>query len=43
MPEKAYAEQWDVAGLREALRNDFAIDLPVDEWAAEEGVSYNFV
>jgi len=39
MPEKAYAEQWDVAGLREALRNDFAIDLPVDEWAAEEGVA----
>ncbi|MBD3769988.1 MAG: preprotein translocase subunit SecA [Rhodobacterales bacterium] len=39
MPEKAYAEQWDVAGLREALRNDFAIDLPVEEWAAEEGVA----
>ncbi len=39
MPEKAYAEQWDVAGLREALRNEFAIDLPVDEWAAEEGVA----
>jgi len=39
MPEKAFAEQWDVAGLREALRNDFAIDLPVDQWAAEEGVA----
>jgi preprotein translocase subunit SecA len=39
MPEKAYAEQWDVQGLREALRNEFAIDLPVDEWAAEEGVA----
>ena len=39
MPEKAYAEQWDVEGLREALRMDFAIDLPVDKWAAEEGVA----
>ncbi|MEZ5946463.1 MAG: SEC-C metal-binding domain-containing protein [Hyphomonas sp.] len=39
MPEKAYAEQWDVVGLREAMRNDFAIDLPVDKWAAEEGVA----
>jgi preprotein translocase subunit SecA len=39
MPEKAYAEQWDIAGLREALRMDFAIDLPVDQWAAEEGVA----
>ncbi len=39
MPEKAYAEQWDVTGLNEALRNEFAIDLPVSEWAAEEGVA----
>jgi preprotein translocase subunit SecA len=39
MPEKAYAEQWDVQGLREALRTDFAVDLPVDQWAAEEGVA----
>ena len=39
MPEKAYAEQWDIQGLREAMRNEFAIDLPVDEWAAEEGVA----
>nr|WP_321439831.1 preprotein translocase subunit SecA [uncultured Hyphomonas sp.] len=39
MPEKAYAEQWDVQGLREAMRNEFAIDLPIDEWAAEEGVA----
>jgi len=39
MPEKAYAEQWDVQGLREAMRNEFAIDLPIEEWAAEEGVA----
>jgi preprotein translocase subunit SecA len=39
MPEKAYAEQWDIAGLREALQTDFALDLPIAEWAAEEGVA----
>lgn len=39
MPEKAYAEQWDIAGLTEALQTDFALDLPIAEWAAEEGVA----
>lgn len=39
MPEKAYAEQWDMDGLAEALRQDFAIDMPVQEWANEEGVA----
>ncbi|MBY9066387.1 preprotein translocase subunit SecA [Hyphomonas sp. WL0036] len=39
MPEKAYAEQWDIAGLDESLKTDFAIELPVREWAAEEGVA----
>ncbi|MFN3912372.1 preprotein translocase subunit SecA [Hyphomonas sp.] len=39
MPEKAYAEQWNIEGLAEGLRSDLAIDLPVKEWAAEEGVA----
>jgi preprotein translocase subunit SecA len=39
MPEKAYAEQWDMDGLAESLRNDFAVDMPVKDWAAEEGVA----
>ena len=39
MPEKAYAEQWDIAGLEESLQMDFALQLPVREWAAEEGVA----
>jgi len=39
MPEKAYAEQWDMDGLTEALRQDFAIDMPVKDWASEEGVA----
>lgn len=39
MPEKAYAEQWDLAGLEETLRNDLAIELPIKDWANEEGVA----
>lgn len=39
MPEKAYAEQWDIAGLTETLQTDLALDLPIAEWAAEEGVA----
>jgi preprotein translocase subunit SecA len=39
IPENAYAEQWDAAGLRERLRSAVAIDFPVDEWAKEEGIA----
>ena len=39
MPEKAYAEQWDIAGLEDSLQSDLALHLPVREWAAEEGVA----
>jgi preprotein translocase subunit SecA len=39
IPENAYAEQWDAAGLRERLREVIALDLPVDEWSKEEGIA----
>ncbi len=39
IPEKAYAEQWDVEGLTERLRETVAIDFPVAEWAQEEGIA----
>ena len=39
VPEKAYPEQWDTAGLREELKRVLSIDLPVDEWAKEEGIA----
>jgi len=39
IPEKAYAEQWDSAGLREAVNGIFGLDLPVNEWAEEEGIA----
>ena len=39
MPEKAHAELWDVAGLAERCRELLGLDLPIAEWAAEEGVA----
>jgi len=39
VPEQAYAEQWDVAGLKEELKRVLDLDLPVDEWAKEEGIA----
>ena len=39
VPEKAYPEQWDTAGLKEELKRVLGLDLPVDEWAKEEGIA----
>ena len=39
VPEHAYAEQWDVAGLKEELNRVLDLDLPVDDWAKEEGIA----
>jgi preprotein translocase subunit SecA len=39
VPEHAYAEQWDVAGLKEELLRVVGLDLPVDQWAKEEGIA----
>jgi len=39
VPEHAYAEQWDVAGLKDELKRVLDIDLPVDQWAKEEGIA----
>ena len=39
IPETAYAEQWSVAELKEAVNGIFGLDLPIDKWAAEEGIA----
>jgi preprotein translocase subunit SecA len=39
IPEHAYAEQWNTAGLKEELQRVLSVDLPVDEWAKEEGIA----
>ncbi len=38
MPEKSYAEQWDIEGLATQVVERLGLDVPVAEWAAEEGV-----
>ena len=39
MPPKAYAEQWDIEGLDEKVKSTLGLELPLRDWAAEEGVS----
>ncbi|MCC0016666.1 MAG: preprotein translocase subunit SecA [Rhodobiaceae bacterium] len=39
IPEKAYAEQWDVDGLHQRSIEVLALDLPVADWAREEGIA----
>jgi preprotein translocase subunit SecA len=39
IPEKAYAEQWTTETLALETKRIFALDLPLQEWAAEEGIA----
>ena len=39
VPENAYPEQWDTKGLKEELNTVLGLELPVDEWAKEEGIA----
>lgn len=39
IPAKAYPEQWDTEGLKESVTRVLALELPVDEWAKEEGIA----
>jgi preprotein translocase subunit SecA len=38
LPPKSYPDQWDVPGLKAAVQERLSLDLPVADWAAEEGV-----
>ena len=39
IPEKAYAEQWDAAGLHDEVAKTFGIELPILDWTREEGIA----
>jgi len=39
IPPDAYPEQWNVAGLKEGVERWLNLDLPVDDWAKEEGIA----
>jgi preprotein translocase subunit SecA len=38
IPEKAFAEQWESTALAEDLKRLLGLDLPVVDWAREEGI-----
>ena len=39
IPEKAYAEEWNLKGLSEDSQRLLGLELPIDEWASEEGIA----
>ncbi|MGN6537329.1 MAG: preprotein translocase subunit SecA [Mesorhizobium sp.] len=39
IPENAYAEQWDAAGLKAEVQQYLNLDLPIEEWVKEEGIA----
>ncbi|CCQ74648.1 preprotein translocase subunit SecA [Magnetospira sp. QH-2] len=39
IPPKAFAEQWDVEGLHADALRVLGLDLPLDDWAKEEGIA----
>ena len=39
IPEGAYPEQWETRSLHEEAQRLLGLDLPVVEWAAEEGIA----
>jgi len=39
IPENVYAEQWKTGELKDEVQRLFGLDLPVDDWAKEEGIA----
>jgi preprotein translocase subunit SecA len=39
IPERAYAEQWNVEELTAAVKAQLNLDLPIADWAKEEGIA----
>ena len=41
IPQRSYADQWDVEGLAAAVTQRLGVTAPVANWAAEEGVDHS--
>ncbi len=39
VPANAYAEQWEISSLHEEVLRLFNLDLPIADWAKEEGIA----
>ncbi|AKX55986.1 preprotein translocase subunit SecA [Thiopseudomonas alkaliphila] len=40
IPPQSLPEQWNIAGLEEALKTDFALELPIQQWLDEDNSLY---
>ena len=43
IPEKAWPEEWDVKGFDEEAQQSLGLELPIADWAKEEGISDEIV
>jgi preprotein translocase subunit SecA len=43
MPERAYPEQWAVRDLEDEVEEVTGLALPIEDWAAEEGIAHEEV
>lgn len=43
MPPKSYPDAWDADGLTQATRDKLNVDVPIADWAAEEGVDQDVI
>ncbi|HWT63185.1 MAG TPA: preprotein translocase subunit SecA, partial [Ochrobactrum sp.] len=39
IPKDAYAEKWDIAGLKDDVLTKLNLVLPIEDWAKEEGIA----
>jgi preprotein translocase subunit SecA len=40
LPPQSLPEQWDIDGLEAAIKSDFALDLPIQQWLDEDDKLY---
>ena len=38
IPEGSFIDQWDISGLKSETMEVFGLDLPIEDWAKEDGV-----
>ncbi|MCB2115841.1 MAG: preprotein translocase subunit SecA [Rhodobacteraceae bacterium] len=43
LPPRSYADQWNTDGLLAAMREKLMLDVPVGDWAQEEGVDQDAI
>ncbi|PXA96703.1 preprotein translocase subunit SecA [Nostoc sp. 3335mG] len=42
-PPESYPEQWDIAGMTQRVADVLNLELPIEEWAREEGIEPEIV